>query len=73
MAANALVVALAYAVAEVKIQTLEKRLSNVGSKTLVHTLPIKQEKVKAATLGCTLEDAETAILFDTLCDKVAKL
>lgn len=73
MAADALVVALAYAVAEVKIQTLEKRLSNVGGKTLVHTLPIKLEKVKDETLGCTLEDAENATLFDTLCDKVAEL
>lgn len=73
VAADALVVALAYAVAEVKIQTLEKRLISVGGETLVLTLPIKLEKVKAETLGCTLQDAETATLFDKLCDKVAEL
>lgn len=64
---------VAYAVAEVKFQTLEKRLSNVGGETLVHTLPVKLPKVKAERLGCTLENAEAATLFEKLCDKLAEL
>lgn len=64
---------VAYAVAEVKFQTLEKRLSNVGGETLVHTLPIKLPKVKAERHGCTLENAEAATLFEKLCDKLAEL
>ena len=64
---------VAYAVAEVKFQILEKRLNNVGGETLVHMLSIKLPKVKAETLGCTLDNAEAATLFDKLCDKLAEV